>query len=104
MELAGVALGALADAAEELRAKGETAMFIASGNRPIGVIGVSDPIKATSKQAIAALHAEGIRIIMLTGDSRTTAMAVASQLGIDDVRAEVLPDEKVQAVLDRSYY
>jgi P-type Cu+ transporter len=100
MELAGVELGGLADAAEDLRSKGETAMFVASGERPIGVIGVSDPIKSTTKEAIAALHAEGIRIMMLTGDSRTTAMAVATQLGIDDVRAEVLPDEKVQAVLE----
>jgi P-type Cu+ transporter len=100
MELAGVTLGTLEGAAEELRTKGETAMFVAEGDQPIGVIGVADPIKSTTKQAIAALHAEGIRIMMLTGDSRTTAMAVADQLGIDDVRAEVLPDEKVQAVLE----
>jgi Cu+-exporting ATPase len=64
----------------------------------VGLLGVADPIKETTPQAIEELHREGIRIVMLTGDSRTTAEAVASTLGIDDVTAEVLPEQKVEAV------
>jgi Cu+-exporting ATPase len=62
------------------------------------VIGVADPIKSTSSEAVRVLHHEGVRIIMLTGDSRTTALAVARHLGIDDVEAEVLPEQKAEAV------
>ena len=77
--------------AELLRKEGQTVMFVAVDRKLAGLIGVADPIKATARDAIAALRKEGIRVIMLTGDSRTTADAVARQLGLDDVRAEVLP-------------
>ena len=67
-------------------------MFVAVDGQPAGLLGVADPIKPTTPEAIAALHEEGMRIVMLTGDSRTTAEAVAAKLGIDEVEAEVLPD------------
>ncbi len=73
-------------------------MFVAVDGRAAGLLGVADPIKHSTPEAIRALHAEGLRIVMLTGDSRTTARAVARRLGIDDVRAEVLPDQKVAVV------
>jgi Cu+-exporting ATPase len=84
--------------AEELRANGQTIMFVVIDGKPAGLIGVADPIKSTTPDAIKQLHAEGIRLVMLTGDSRTTAEAVAKKLGIDEVVAEVLPDQKVDAV------
>jgi Cu+-exporting ATPase len=84
--------------AEELRANGQTIMFVIIDGKPAGLIGVADPIKSTTPEAIKQLHAEGIRLVMLTGDSRTTAEAVAKKLGIDEVVAEVLPDQKVDAV------
>src|ERR1044072_17103 len=84
--------------AEELRAIGQTIMFVVIDEKPAGLIGVADPIKSTTPDAIKQLHAEGIRVVMLTGDSRTTAEAVSRKLGIDEVVAEVLPDEKVDAV------
>ncbi|HEX5964396.1 MAG TPA: heavy metal translocating P-type ATPase, partial [Pyrinomonadaceae bacterium] len=90
--------GELATKAEELRVDSQTVMFIAIDGRSAGLIGVADPIKATTPAAIKQLHAEGIRIVMVTGDSRTTADAVARKLGIDEVVAEVLPDQKVAAV------
>jgi len=73
-------------------------MFVAVDGKLAGLLGVADPIKESTPEAITALHQEGIRIVMLTGDSKTTAMAVARTLGIDDVVAEVLPDQKVEAV------
>jgi Cu+-exporting ATPase len=73
-------------------------MFVGSEGKAVGLVGIADPIKATTAEAISALHAEGIRIVMLTGDSRTTADAVARKLGIDEVVAEVLPDQKVDMV------
>jgi Cu+-exporting ATPase len=73
-------------------------MFVAVDGRLAGLLGVADPIKENTPEAIRALHAEGIRIVMFTGDSRTTAEAVASRLSIDDVMAEVLPQEKAEAV------
>lgn len=73
-------------------------MFVAVDGRPAGILGVADPIKASTPEAIRELHAEGIRIVMLTGDSKTTADAVARKLAIDEVVAEVLPDQKVEAV------
>ncbi len=94
----GLAPGALADRAEALRAEGQTVMFVVVDGKSAGLVGVADPIKAGTPEAIRALHAEGIRIVMLTGDSRTTADAVAKRLGIDEVIAEVLPDQKVDAV------
>jgi Cu+-exporting ATPase len=84
--------------AETLRANGQTIMFVVVDDKPAGLIGVADPIKDTTADAVKQLHAEGIRIVMVTGDSRTTAEAVARKLGIDEVVAEVLPDEKVAVV------
>ena len=84
--------------AETLRAEGQTIMFVIVDEKPAGLIGVADPIKETTPEAVKQLHAEGIRIVMLTGDSRTTAEAVARKLGIDEVVAEVLPDQKVDVV------
>ena len=94
----GVDPGALAEQAETLRADGQTVMFVTVDGRPAGLLGVADPIKETTPQAIETLHRAGVRIVMLTGDSRTTAEAVAGKLGIDEVVAEVLPDQKVDAV------
>jgi len=91
-------VGDLAGKAEELRADSQTVMFVAIDNEAAGLLGVADPIKATTPDAIKQLHDEGIRIVMLTGDSRTTAEAVARKLNIDEVVAEVLPDQKVAAV------
>jgi Cu+-exporting ATPase len=90
----GVDAGLLADEAERLRADGQTVVFLAVGNRLAGAIGVADPIKATTFAALRTLREGGLRIIMLTGDGSTTAAAVARKLGIDDVRAELLPDQK----------
>jgi Cu+-exporting ATPase len=84
--------------AEELRSAGQTVMFVAVDGKAAGLVGVADPVKASTPEAVALLHKEGIRVIMLTGDSRTTALAVAKKLGIDDVEAEVLPEQKAQAV------
>jgi Cu+-exporting ATPase len=94
----GVDVGAAAERAEALRADGETAMFVAIDGEAAGILGVADPIKETTPEAIEALHAEGMRIVMLTGDSATTAKAVAAKLGLDEVVAEVLPDEKAAVV------
>ena len=88
----------LVEKAENLRASGQTIMFVIVDEKPVGLIGVADPIKETTADAVAELHAEGIRIVMLTGDSRTTAEAVARTLNIDEVVAEVLPDQKVDVV------
>jgi P-type Cu+ transporter len=84
--------------AEALRANGQTIMFVIVDEKPVGLIGVADPIKQTTPDAVKQLHAEGIRIVMLTGDSRTTAEAVARKLGIDELVAEVLPDQKADVV------
>ena len=73
-------------------------MFVAVDGKPAGIIGVADPIKETTPDAIRRLHDQGIRVVMLTGDSRTTAEAVAGKLGIDDVIAEVLPEDKSRKV------
>jgi Cu+-exporting ATPase len=80
--------------ADELRRDGATVMFILVDGRSAGLISVADPIKATTPAALASLRSEGIRIVMLTGDNRTTAQAVAAKLGITEVEAEVLPDQK----------
>ena len=94
----GVDISKLSELAERFRADGQTVMFVAEGGRAIGLIGVADPIKTSTPEAIRSLHEEGIRIVMLTGDSQTTAKAVAGKLSIDDVIAEVLPDQKVDVV------
>ena len=90
--------GDLVQFSESLRAAGQTVMFVLIDGKPAGLLGVADPVKETSAEAIRELHAEGLRIVMLTGDSRTTAEAVAKKLGIDEVVAEVLPDQKADAV------
>jgi Cu+-exporting ATPase len=88
----------LAEDAEAQRSQGQTVMFVAVDGQPAGLIGVADPIKPTTAEAVALLHHEQIRIAMLTGDNRTTAIAVAKQLGIDEVEAEVLPQQKAETV------
>ena len=84
--------------AEDLRKEGQTAMFVAVAGKLSGIIGVSDPIKSSSGKAISSLRNLGLKVVMLTGDSKTTAAAVGNKLGIDTVVAEVLPDEKLQKV------
>jgi Cu+-exporting ATPase len=90
--------GALDEVAEKLRARGETAIFVAVDDRPAAVLGVADPIKPEAARAIADLHREGVRIVMLTGDHRVTAESVAAKLGLDDFRAEVTPQDKAEVV------
>jgi P-type Cu+ transporter len=90
--------GELVERAEGLRRSGQTVMFVAVDGKPAGLLGVADPIKASTSEAIQMLHQEGIRVVMLTGDSRTTAEAVARALGIDEVEAEVLPEQKGEVV------
>ena len=94
----GIAVETEARRADEMRRDGQTVMFVAVDRKPFGLIGVVDPIKPTTREALDLLHAEGLRIVMLTGDSVTTAQAVAAKLGIDDVQAEVLPAEKREVV------
>jgi Cu+-exporting ATPase len=88
----------LAAKADVLRREGQTAMFVAVDGHAAGLLGVSDPIRETTPEAIGNLHADGIRLVMLTGDNRTTAEAVARKLNLDEVLAEVLPDQKVDHV------
>ncbi len=90
----------LADEAERLRQDGATAIFLAVDGKPAGCIAIADPIKATTPEALKALTADGIRVVMLTGDNRTTALAVANKLGITEVEADVLPDQK-SAVIEK---
>lgn len=94
----GVPLDDILLEAEKYRKEGQTVMFIAIDNSFGGLLGVADPIKETSLEAIKELHREGLEVVMLTGDSKTTAEAVAKKLKIDKVIAEVLPEEKVEAV------
>jgi Cu+-exporting ATPase len=94
----GVDAGALAERAESLRAEGGTVMLVAVDGRPAGLVVATDPVKAGAAEAVRALHAEGIRIVMVTGDAWTTARAVAKRLGIDEVEAQVLPSGKAAAV------
>ena len=91
-------VSALEPKAEALRHDGATAIFVAIDGKAAGVIGIADPIKATTPAAILALKAAGLRLVMMTGDNRTTAEAVARRLGIDEVQAEVLPQEKASVV------
>ncbi len=97
-ESLGIDPGTLSGKAEALRKEGQTVMFVAVDGKAAGLLGVADPVKGTTPEAIRQLHGEGIRIVMLTGDSKTTAEAVARKLGIDEVMAEVLPDQKADAV------
>ncbi len=94
----GIELGALAERAEALRREGQTVVFLARDARAVGLLAVADPIKESTEEAIRELHRDGIRIVMVTGDSRATAEAVARKLGIDEVEAEVLPARKSEVV------
>ena len=102
VEAQGIDVGDLPAVADEARGRGETVVFVAVEGRPAGVIGVVDPIKASTEEALAMLRREGLRIVMATGDSRATAEAVAADVGIDlaDVVAEVLPADKRRLVAD----
>jgi P-type Cu+ transporter len=98
LEALGIAGEALAERAEALRGECQTVVFIAIDGHPAGLLGIADPIKDSAAVAIGDLRKEGLRIIMLTGDNRTTAEAVARRLGLDEVRAEVLPDQKAKEI------
>jgi Cu+-exporting ATPase len=100
MEQEQVTIAAVESDVEALRREGQTVMFVAIDGRLAGFIGVADPIKASSAEAVAALQADGVKVIMLTGDSKVTALAVAAKLGIEAVEAEVLPEQK-QVVVQR---
>ena len=93
-----VEVGELAAKADALRGSGATVLFVAVDGKPGGIIAIADPIKATTRAALDGLRADGIHVVMLTGDNRTTAQAVAKQLGIDDVEADVLPEDKNRIV------
>ncbi len=94
----GVGAAALETDADALRRQGQTVMLVGVDGRPAGLLGVADPVKASTPEALAALRADGIRIVMLTGDARVTAAAVAQALGIDELEAEVLPERKGEVV------
>ena len=96
----GVDAGAVLARAEELRSEGQTVMFVARDRRLIGLVGVADPIKESAPEALEQLRGAGLAIVMLTGDSRRTAEAVAAKLGITHIEAEVLPERKIEVVRD----
>lgn len=98
MEERSVDVSSLSARADELRSNGATVIFIAVDGKAAGLLAIADPIKETTPAAIKALHAQGIRIVMLTGDNRRTAEAVAKQLGIEEVEAEILPEDKGRIV------
>ena len=99
MQDMGLNIAAIQAQADTLRAEGKTAMFVAVDNKLAGLVAVADPIKETAAEAIRTLHARGLKIIMATGDNERTARAVAAKLGLDDVRADVLPEDK-KALVD----
>jgi Cu+-exporting ATPase len=98
LDALGINPGAQRARAEALRGEGQTVMFVVIDGQPAGLVGVADPIKSTTPEAIRALHGEGLAVVMLTGDNRTTAEAVARGVGIDRVEADVLPDHKAAVV------
>jgi Cu+-exporting ATPase len=98
MTEAGIDTASLDPAAEELRRDAATAIFVAVDGRAAAVIGIADPIKATTAEAVSALRVAGLRVVMLTGDNATTARAVAQKLGISEIEADVLPDQKSKVV------
>ncbi len=98
MEAVGAGTEEAAPKAETMRTEGQTVMFVAKGKQILGIIGVSDPIKATTLRAIQAIHKEKIRVVMVTGDSATTASRVAATLGIDEVHAGIFPDGKIDVI------
>ena len=98
LQASGIDTSSLNEKADELQHQGQTVMFVAVGNRLAGMISVADSIKAESREAIRLLHAEGVKIIMMTGDNLATARAVAGSLGIDSVFAGVLPEDKFKQI------
>jgi len=98
LEALGIDPGSLRNRADDLRRQGQTVVFVAIDASVAGLIGVADPIKTTTAEAIRALHEAGVKVVMLTGDNRTTADAVATSVGIDRVEADVLPDQKAAVV------
>jgi Cu+-exporting ATPase len=98
LEELGVDAGPLASEADALRREGQTVVLVAVDGRPAGVLAVADPVKASTPEALAALRADGVHLVMLTGDARATAEAVARTLGIDELEAEVLPERKGEVV------
>jgi Cu+-exporting ATPase len=98
MEQEEVELGPFANRAEELRGEGETVLFVAIDGKAGGIVAIADPIKESTPEAIKALHNLGLKVVMLTGDSESTARAVAKKLGIDEVKADVLPEAKNTAI------
>jgi Cu+-exporting ATPase len=99
LEAEGMDAGDLAERAEALRTDGATVVLVAVDRRPAGILSVRDPVKPSAKNAVRALREEGVRVVMVTGDSRRTAEAVAREVGIDEVEAEVLPDRKRAVVV-----
>jgi Cu+-exporting ATPase len=100
MEEQGIALGALPARAAELAARAQTPMYLALDGQAAGIVAVADPVKPDSKAAISRMHALGLKVVMITGDSRATAEAVAAQVGLDEVLAEVLPGDKAAKVAE----
>jgi len=100
MQESGAADDALTEAAEKYRKEGQTVVFVAVDGRPAGLLGVADPVKETTPQAIGKLHRAGLKVVMLTGDNAVTAHAVARQIGIDEVHADVSPEDKHRIVRD----
>ncbi|SLJ86363.1 heavy metal translocating P-type ATPase [Novosphingobium mathurense] len=98
MEEHGIATGPMQVEADDLRRDGATAIFVGIDGKAAGIVAIADAVKATTPEALKSLRADGIRVVMLTGDNRTTAQAVAHKLGIEDVEAEVLPDQKSAVV------
>jgi Cu+-exporting ATPase len=98
MQASGIDVAPLAASAEAKRKRGETVMFLAAGGKLAGLVAVADPIKATAAEAIRKLHAQGLRIVMATGDNETTARAVAAELGIDEVHAGLRPEDKLSLI------
>ena len=98
LQAQGLTADALLEQADERRRAGQTVIFVAVDGAPAGLLAIADPIKPSAAETIRALHAEGLRVVMLTGDTRTTAEAVARELGIDEVVADVLPEQKAAAI------
>ena len=98
LEALGIDAASLRERADALRREGQTVMFVAIDRQAAGLVGVADPIKATTAEAIQALRRDGVKVVMLTGDNRTTAEAVARSVGIDEIEADVLPDQKAAVV------
>jgi len=98
MQELGAEVGPLAETADAMRAEAQTVMFLAVAGRLAGLLGVADPIKESTPAAVEGLHREGLRVVMLTGDNAKTAEAVAQRLGLDEVMADVLPQQKAEAV------